>query len=137
MKVFLDTNVIMDYLAVRQPFFADASLIVDMCERKEIQCVISTLTVINCAYILRKAFTRKVMFDKIQWMINTFDISRIDKEMIQKAASASPADFEDAVQIKSAISEQVDIIITRDPKGFIPAETLVQSPSEFLANCMK
>lgn len=58
MNVFLDTNVVMDLLAERVPFFNDAASIVEMHRRGLINISISTLTVVNCAYILRKAYSQ-------------------------------------------------------------------------------
>lgn len=137
MKVFFDTNIIMDYLAVRHPFFYDASILVDMCDRKEIQGVISSLTVINCAYLLRKAFSKELMLDKVKWMVSAFEISSINKQMLEMATLSNPHDFEDEVQIHSAMSKHVDVLITRDGKGFDPSKVIVQTPAEFIANCMK
>ena len=51
MKIFLDTNVLVDYLNKREPFFADAALVIDICERNDIIGVVSSLSVINTAYI--------------------------------------------------------------------------------------
>jgi len=137
MRAFIDTNVIMDYLTVRSPFFESASLIIDMCDRKEIEGIISSLTIINCAYILRKAFSKDIMFDKVQWMVKNFVISSVNRNMLLTAISYTPYDFEDAVQQASAMSEFADVIITRDNKGFRNSSTLVLSPSEFIDCCMK
>lgn len=61
MNVFLDTNVVIDFMGERKDFFASASTIFSMIEDGTIHASVSALTIINCAYILKKAFSQKVM----------------------------------------------------------------------------
>ena len=58
MKIFLDTNVLIDYLNKREPFFAEASQVMDLCVSKQVEGVLSSLSVINAAYIMRKAYPK-------------------------------------------------------------------------------
>ena len=53
MNVFLDTNVVIDFMGEREGFFDDAAAIFAMIEDKKIRASVSALTVINCAYILK------------------------------------------------------------------------------------
>ena len=55
MNVFLDTNVIIDFMGKREGFFDDAAVIFAMIEDKRITGSASALTIVNCAYILKKA----------------------------------------------------------------------------------
>ena len=56
MKVFLDTNVLIDYLNKREPFFAEYSQIMDLCISRQVEGILSSLSIINAAYIMRKAY---------------------------------------------------------------------------------
>ena len=56
MKVFLDTNVLIDYLNKRDPFFAESSQIMDLCISRQVEGILSSLSIINAAYIMRKAY---------------------------------------------------------------------------------
>ena len=58
MKVFLDTNVLVDYLNKREPFFEDAASIIGICLSGQAKGVLSALSVVNAAYIMRKAYTK-------------------------------------------------------------------------------
>ena len=102
MKIFLDTNVLVDYLNKREPFFADAALVIDICERNDIIGVVSSLSVINTAYIMRKAYTKDSLLFKRSWLTNRLEVSPINRESIKKAIASNPSDFEDAVQYFSA-----------------------------------
>ena len=72
MNVFLDTNVVVDLLGERKPYFDDAAYIVEMHKKGLIHAVVSTLTIVNCAYIIRKAYSEEVMLDKVKKLCNTF-----------------------------------------------------------------
>jgi len=55
MKVFLDTNVVIDFMGEREGFFDNASAIFSMISEGIVRASVSVLTIINCAYILKKA----------------------------------------------------------------------------------
>lgn len=59
MNVFLDTNVVLDFMGERKGFFASASTIFSLIEDRTIHASMSALTIINCAYILKKALVRR------------------------------------------------------------------------------
>lgn len=72
MKVFLDTNILVDYLNKREPFFAEAAQTIDVCTSGKVEAVVSTLSIINAAYIMRKAYTKESLLFKIAWLIEAF-----------------------------------------------------------------
>ena len=135
MKVFLDTNILVDYLNNREPFFAEAAQTIDVCTSGKVEAVVSTLSIINAAYIMRKAYTKESLLFKIAWLIEAFEVSAIERKMIQHAITSRATDFEDAVQYCSALQAGADLIITRDPKGFKDFDLLVMSPSQFIDRC--
>lgn len=135
MKVFLDTNVLVDYLNKREPFFADAAQVIDICGKNDICGIVSSLSVINAAYIMRKAYTKDSLLLKISWLTKRFEVSPINRESIQDAIASRPSDFEDAVQYFSALQAGADLIITRDANGFKEFDLPVMTPAEFLARC--
>ena len=65
MKVFLDTNVLVDYLNKREPFFEDAASIIGICLSGQAKGVLSALSVVNAAYIMRKAYTKDSLMAKM------------------------------------------------------------------------
>lgn len=132
MKVFLDTNVVMDFLAKRMPFFEDASLIVDMGYRKEICMIISALTFINVAYILRKVYPQELVMAKLKSLAEICLISPIDDEAIMNGIQMQAKDFEDSVQYLSALKCDAEVIVTRDVKGFEKMPIRVMTPAAFL-----
>lgn len=137
MNVFLDTNVVIDFLGKRDSFFEDASLIFQMQKEGRLNATISSLTVVNCAYILGKAFSKEVMLKKVEELCRLFQVSGINRATIIAALEMKPSDFEDAVQYLSALPYQPDVIITRDKKGFSAIGTPIMTPHEFIEACRK
>lgn len=135
MKIFLDTNVLVDFCAEREPFYSDAATIIDMGRDKLITIAISSLTLVNIAYVMRKIKAPSLVNEKIAKIAELCAISSIDRQVIMEALASQAADFEDAIQYFSAMQAEADLIITRDPKGFSPFTLPVMSPSEFLKHC--
>lgn len=137
MRVFVDTNVVVDFLGKREPFFQDAAIIFEMGRLGRIDVVVSSLTIVNCAYLLKKQFSNMVTLDKIEDFCQMLKISPVDRNVIFNALSLRPNDYEDAVQYFSAKSFTPDVIITRDKTGFKEYGVLVMSPVEFVSECQK
>jgi predicted nucleic acid-binding protein len=132
MNVFLDTNVVIDFMGEREGFFKEASTIFSMIEEGKIQASVSSLTVINCAYILKKAFNSDIMLEKVDALCQLLDVLPITKQQLKEAVRLRPYDYEDAVQYLSALPYNPDVIITRDKKGFNDFDILVMTPAEFV-----
>ena len=82
MKVFLDTNVAVDFSAEREPFYEDAATIIDMAYHKETSLIISSLTIVNMAYVMRKVKTREQVTEKIKQLMALCTVSPINKQVI-------------------------------------------------------
>ncbi len=132
MNVFLDTNVVIDFMGEREGFFDDAAAIFAMIEDKKIAASASALTIVNCAYILKKAFSSDLMLEKVEALCQLLDIMSIDRSQLMGAVELRPYDYEDAVQYLSALPSLPDVIITRDKKGFNDFGILVMTPAEFV-----
>lgn len=134
MKVFLDTNVIIDFYARREDFFLPASIIIDMAYKKRIDIVVSSLTFVNAFFILRKTYNKESLYPKLRKLADICAITRIDEEIIKSCLQREVSDFEDAVQYTSSKTLDVDVIVTRDPKHYKEFDIKVQTPTEFLDN---
>jgi len=132
MNVFLDTNVIIDFMGKREGFFDDAAVIFAMIEDKRITGSASALTIVNCAYILKKAFSSDLMLEKVGMLCQLLDITPIDRSQLMDAVQLCPYDYEDAVQYLSSLPSRPDVIITRDKRGFSSFDILVMTPAEFV-----
>ena len=137
MRVFLNTNVVIDFLGERDDFFNDAALIFQMQKDGNLDILVSSLTIVNCAYILGKIFSKEIVLSKIVKLCESFSISEINKADIVSALKSDSYDFEDAVQYYSSLPYNPDVIISRDKKGFSSATIPVMTPADFIAECKR
>ena len=133
MNVFLDTNVVIDFMGEREGFFDDAAAIFAMIEDRMITASVSALSIVNCAYILKKAFSSDMMLDKVEALCQMLNVVPIDRSQLLNAIQLRPYDYEDAVQYLSALPYHPDVIITRDKRGFNDFDILVMTPAEFVS----
>jgi predicted nucleic acid-binding protein len=130
-KVFLDTNVVVDLLDKREPFYQSAVALFTLAYNKKISLYISPLTYATAAYLLRKNGSERVKI----LLSNLRQLSKVTfmNDRVVDDALASPFDdYEDALQYYSALSKQVDVIVTRNIRDFRSALLPVLTPDEFL-----
>ena len=133
MKVFLDTNVIIDVLAAREPFFRDSQRAVDYCERHVESGFLSSLTFCTAAYVLRKSVGEDELPNKLKTLRKIFDVLPVTKVSVDRAIDSQMSDFEDAMQYECASAAKMDVIVTRDKSGFAEAGIPVLTPKEFVS----
>jgi predicted nucleic acid-binding protein len=132
MKLFLDTNIMLDLIMKRNPFFEDIAQISSMAESQQIQLIASSLSFVNTFYVASKANPKKLVLDTLKKFRIICDVSAIDEINIDKSLISDFEDFEDAIQYNSALQHKCDYIITRDKKGFKNSEIPIMTPTEFL-----
>ena len=132
MKVFIDTNVIIDVLAAREPFFRDSQRVVDYCERHPESSFLSSLTFCTAAYVLRKSVGKDELPNKLKTLRTIFDVLSVTKGSVDWAIGSQMPDFEDAMQYESAYAAKMDVIVTRDKSGFSGSVIPVLTPTEFV-----
>ena len=133
MRAFIDTNVIVDVVAKREPFFADSQSILALCATGDLEGVVSDLTFCNVAYVLRKSLGSTQLRNGLRVLKNHLTIVPIGDAAITAALGNSTTDFEDAVQLESALANRVDVIVTRNVRHFNHSPIRVCTPSELLA----
>ena len=133
MKVFLDANVILDYLTDRQPFADDAEAVVDFCVADGNVGKITTLTACNAVYILARVIGKRQAEEKIKELIDLISLVGVVPESVSENLAANRIDFEDSVQLAEAIRWGAEAIVTRDKNGFTGSSIPVFTPADFVA----
>lgn len=132
MKVFLGTNVILDVLAGRQPFFADSQRVMTFCELNPGTGMASVLTFCTVAYVLRKSLGRDQMVVMLRNLRKFVAVLPMADRTVDWAIASGCSDFEDAMQHDCAVSGSADVIVTRDRAGFSNSQIPVVAPTEFM-----
>jgi len=131
-RVFLDANVIIDLLTERYPWFSDAIRIFNLGDLGKVKLICSSLSLGTASYIMEiKKMSSADIFENIDLLCQICDISMVDAAIVRQALDSSFTDFEDALQYFSAMSEDADIIVTRNKKDFKASTIEVLTPAEF------
>ena len=130
---FLDTNVLLDFLARREPFGAVAAQLVEASAQKRVTLYVSSLSFSHIDYTLRKSITAPERLYRMAQLSGLVEIAPVDRAVIEAALASGFADFEDAIQYDAARAiPAIEAIVTRDPRGFATGQLPVLSPTEAL-----
>ena len=131
--VFLDTNVIIDYLQGREPFCHAADKIVELCVNRQILVCISAQSIADIFYILRKDYTIFQRKNLLLGICDMFNIVGANKQMvIDSLKNDEFSDLEDCIQSQCAKIAHAEYIITRNIKDFAFSEVTPILPEDFL-----
>lgn len=131
-KVFIDTNVLIDFLGEREPFYNAAARIVSRADRKELTLIASSLSYATASYILMKYNPKELILEKMRQFNILCTIANVGADVVNKSLDSDFPDFEDALQYYSAVNAGASIIITRNKKDFSHSSLPVYTPDEFL-----
>ena len=134
MKVFYDSNVVLDLLLNRTEFLADSMAALKFSELGIVKGYISVVSITDIFYLVRKNLKDyNQAIAKMQILFNIVNIGKADKKTAYRALNSGWNDFEDAVQYSVAKKLKAKYIITRNKKDFANSEIPVVSPAEFIA----
>ena len=132
-KLFIDTNIVIDLLSRREPFYEEAASLFSLADKKNIELGVSSLTITNTSYTLLRHTnikSAKEILRKLRLIIN---ILPLDDKIIGLALNDdSFADFEDGLQYFTALQNNQDLIITRNLKDFKRSKLPVMTARQFL-----
>lgn len=140
MNVFLDTDVIIDYLTDRNPFAERAEKVFALIEQHKINGFTSALCFSNIYYLIRQYHTHQKAISILKNLADLLSILKVDANIVLGALDSGFNDFEDAIQYFTAKDQKkMDAIVTRNIRDFrkstLPAvtpDTLVRSYSDQL-----
>ena len=117
--IFLDTNIIIDFLADRRPFSVSAAKIFNASLSGNVKVFVSSVSFNNIYYILRQSLSHPKTIDLLNELSEMTEIVDVTKTIVRKSLHSTFKDFEDAIQYHCALTvSSIDFIVTRDIKGF-------------------
>lgn len=130
-KLLLDTNIVIDYLAEREPFYPDARLLMIAGRMGEFDLWISSSQVTDLIYILSEGSKRSLLPSTLEQLrgLRTFvNVCTVSDREIDGMLPSTWNDPEDALLFEIALRHQVDVLVTRNQKDF-------ESPLVRAMNC--
>ena len=131
-RLFLDTNIVIDLLGERAPFYESAAKIATLADKGKVQIIVSALTYSTVYYLLSRYENNELVKEKIRKLKVIAETSDLMDKIIDQGLSSKFADFEDALQYYSAVKTECNLLITRNGKDFKVSEIPVLTPDEYL-----
>ena len=134
MKPLIDTNIVLDVLLKREPFYQDAVKVMNLAQYRDIHEYISASAVTDIYYIAYKQIRdRKLVLDLIKRLLMVVSIAAVTEQEIRNALETGWRDFEDAVQYSVALLNEMEGLVTRNPRDYEGADIEIWSPEQVLS----
>lgn len=133
LKVFLDTNIVLDFLGEREPFYEPVAKLLTLADKKKIMLFTSPTSIATTYYVLARFESKKAVLEKIRKFKLLCGISVIDDHVVDKSINSGFDDFEDGLQYYSALATACEVIITRNEKDFKHASIPVMNAVSYLS----
>ena len=131
-QVFLDTSIVLDLLARREPYYHDAAALFSLADRELIKLSLSSLSLANTHYIIAKIKSDKEakrIFREFKVLVQVLSF---DDKIADLALNSDLKDFEDAIQYYTAIENDQELIVSRNLSGFRNIDIPVMTAREFI-----
>jgi len=131
-KVFVDTDIIYDLLAKRDPFYSSAAHLFTLADEGKVQIFISALSLANIHYLISKHQSEsqaKQILRKFKVLVH---VTSLTEKIIDLALNSDFEDLEDAIQYFSAIQNDIEILLTRNLKDFKKAQISILTAQDFI-----
>ncbi|MGQ9558074.1 MAG: PIN domain-containing protein [Desulfurispora sp.] len=133
MKILIDTNVILDVLAKREPFFAPAAKIIFLSAEEKVEAYITSNIVTDIYYIACRHYMQESQArDMLYKLLKIIGVLEVGYRDCLKAFELPMTDYEDALLAVCAKRVNADYIVTRDLEHFRNSPVSPISPDIFL-----
>lgn len=133
MKLLIDTNVILDVLLKREPFFRDAADVLNLTQRNDVREYVSASAVTDIYYIAeRQMKDHTAVKNLLKRLLMVVSIAAVSEQEIQNALKLDWSDFEDSVQYSVAFLNEMDGIVTRNPTDYQNSDIQIWLPEQVL-----
>jgi len=136
-RLFIDTNVMLDLLGERLPFYNSIAKIASLADSGEVTIVVSALSYTTVNYFLAKFENSEKAKDKLRKFKVISEICDPDQQIIEKGLNSNFSDFKDSIQYFSALKSDCNLLITRNGKDFKGSTIPVMTPDEYLKSISK
>ena len=130
-NVFVDTDVILDLLAKRQPYYEAAAILFSLADKGKIRIGVSSLSFSNLHCILSRtysSFESRRLLNRFKVLVK---VLAVNDKIVELALTSRFADFEDAIQYYTAIENNYSMLLTRNIKDYKHAEIVIMSSEDF------
>ena len=131
MRLFLDTNVLIDYISRRKPFYDFAKKLYIASAFGDVKLFCSTHSFLDAEYILRHAIDIKQLREIMAECCSFIQPVSIDVDSLKDGFFSGWPDLEDYAIASAAMQVNADYLLTRDLAGFADSKIPAMTPEEF------
>lgn len=131
-KLFVDSDIILDLLAEREPHYIHAARLFTLIDQNKIIGYTSPLIFANLHYLLKKHTTNLLALKNLRKLKTLINILPIDERVIEQSLNSEFNDFEDAIQYFTAVNNGITLIITRNKIDYKRSKIDILTAEEFL-----
>lgn len=133
MKILTDTNIVLDVILKREPFYTMSMDVLRLAQREDIQEYVSASAITDIYYLsYRQLRDKKLVKRLIKNLLTVVSVAYVSEREIFKAIELDWPDFEDTVQYSVALLQQMEGIVTRNPEDFKRSEISIWRPEDLL-----
>ena len=133
MVILIDTNVALDFLTMRQPYYEDARKIIQICANEQVQGYLAFYSLPNIFYILRKSHSETVRRKMMKKLCIVLRVTGASHDKVCDAIEHDTfSDFEDCLQDECAREVSADFIVTRNVEDFQYSQVKAITPQKIL-----
>jgi len=132
MTLFIDSDILLDAVLMREPYHRSAINILSLEDRNDHSLCISAHSLLNVYYFTRKFAGKSAASKSIGLLENKLIVLPTDGTTIRTAMTTAFTDIEDAVQYIIALTNQCNIIITRNLKDYKKSRLPTMTAEQYL-----
>lgn len=133
MRLMIDTNIFLDVMAKREPFFADSKAVLELCESKKVYGFLSASSATDIFYLVRRQLhSIELAYKALGSVLDIAKVLAVTNEDVLNAYIQRASDFEDCLMATCAKANKCDAIVTRNKKDFLNFGITLFSPEELL-----
>lgn len=129
----IDTNVVLDVLLKREPFYAVSADVLKLAQQDDIREYVSASAITDIYYIAHKHLKDKTAAKQLlERLLMVVSVAAVSEREITTALELGWNDFEDSVQYSIALLNEMDGVVTRNPADYKDTKIPVLQPAEML-----
>lgn len=133
MRLMVDTNIFLDVLAQREPFYEKSKAVLDLCESKKVQGFLSASSATDIFYLTHRLLhSTDLAYKALGDVLEIAKVLTVTNDDVLNAYMQKAPDFEDCLLATCAKANKCDAIVTRNKKDFLTFGITLLSPEELL-----
>lgn len=131
-KLFVDSDIILDLLAKREPHYIHAAKLFTLIDQQKVTAFTSPIVFANLHYLLKKKTSNQSALKSLRKLKTLINVLPTNERIIEQTLNSEFKDFEDAIQYFTSVNNSINLIITRNVKDYKKGKISVSTAEEFI-----